>query len=379
MAQLGNRTLLNLNDSRLSSQQLQNIRSMLGRVDTLALQCSGASEYPICYTFDADEMRSRSLKKRQEKFELCRKIIKLIEPERVLFFAGPPVFLDPTIAELDEAGGASVFPDQLEILREFDNSNPDISSRSYLVVPGEMLADHFLYRRADLSAPRLLAYTQKKEYICQYAARRADLPPFDWGRLPSETKALAYFSHMARLSPYIGNSIGGAVTFVARESDGLEHAFTVDFATFDARLGRDRNALYVLTFPASCLEPVMIGLKTWDDIFLSMRMTFDERTDRFLPHLKTLLKYMYPPVFAAAQRYERHLVGEDSKIDMIEVEAGGRRHRIQRLCPHAGADLERQGLVSDDGSITCLAHRFCFDLTTGECLNARGYRLKVEK
>jgi UDP-MurNAc hydroxylase len=371
------RALVNLNDSRLSSDQLKRIRELVGRVDVLALQCSGASEYPVCYDYPLEKKSELARKKRADKFALCREIIDVLRPERLLFFAGPPAFLDPKLAALDLPGEDSVFPDQLEALRHFQKERPDIAARGYLAMPGETLDDAILFARADLSQPRLDAYARKPEYLREYAARRADLPPFDWGTAPDEAALKGYFARMAVLSRYMSDAIGGPVTFAARQADGTEVPWTVDFASRQARPGRDEAALYVLTFPAACLHDLISGKSTWDDVFLSLRMTFSERTDRFIMHLKTVLRYMDPALFSAVETYERAMHGET--VDTFELATPRGRYRVQRLCPHAGTDLESHGRVGADGTITCLAHRFCFDLESGECLNARGYRIKSER
>jgi UDP-MurNAc hydroxylase len=188
---------------------------------------------------------------------------------------------------------------------------------------------------------------------------------------------MRYFARMATLSPHMSARIAGPITFVAREAGGREVPYTVDFATRRARAGRADDALYVLTFPAACLHDLIAGRATWDDVFLSLRMRFEERTDRFIAHLKTLLRYMDPAVLSAVEVYERAMRGD--AVETFVLEAPGGRYRVQRLCPHAGTDFERQGAVDADGGITCLAHRFCFDLESGECRNVRGYRIKTER
>lgn len=370
------KTLVNLNDSRLSTDQLKRIAAESGPIEWLALQCSGASEYPVCYTYAADDMKARRARKRREKFELCRQIIDLIAPRRVLLFAGPPALLQPEHAPLLTADD-SVFPDALAALRDLERARPDIAAKSYLLNAGEPLEDRFLWPSADLAAERLAPYARKDEYLRSYRERRAAELAFDPGALPPEDKVLAHFARMARLSPYVSRSIGGEVEFRVAGRDGTR-AYAADFVAQEARAGAAKDPLYVLTVPASIFAEILTGAATWDDAFLSLRMTFEERTDRFILHLKTLLRYMDPSLLAAVETYEKHLSGEDRDMPMIEVECAGRRYRIQRACPHAGTDLEHQGRVSPDGTIVCLAHRFRFDLATGECLNARGYRLKTE-
>lgn len=367
-------SLLDLNDARLSAEPLRRIRSELGRVGLVALQASGASEYPVCYAYPAAEKRARARRKRGEKFELCRQTLELLDPERVLFFAGPPVFLDPALAALDERGEDSVFPDQSEVLAHFRAAVPAMHARAYFAVPGDELDDRVLAERARPGDPRLAPYADKPAYLRAYAARRP-AAAFDWGRAPAEPALRAYFESMPRLSPALSAAIGGPVTFAARDAGGAETAWTVDFASATARPGRDDAALYVLSFPASCLGPLLEGRATWDDLFLSMRVVFEERTDRFIVELKTLLRYMDAALFRAIEEHERRQAGA---ADCFELESGGRRLRVQRRCPHAGADLEAHGRVSE-GVLTCLSHRFRFDLSDGRCLNARGHRLRVEE
>jgi UDP-MurNAc hydroxylase len=371
-------SLVNLNDARLNADQLLHIRQMTRKIDFLTLQASGASEYPINYTYPESQLLSHSVNKRRAKLDHCKKIFDLLEPARVLFFAGPPVFLDPALAQFNIRSDVSVFPDQLDIVREIERDRPDIAEKTLFLLPGEALSDTGLWSTIDLTAARLLPYTQKEAYIAAYAQRRRDVCSFDWGEPPADDLLLPYFQHMATLSPYISRHIGGDITFIVQGTT-CQKIYTVDFVAGQARQGISSAPLYILTVPASSLLAVLDGVATWDDIFLSFRMTFDERTDRFIAHFKALLRYMDAELLLKIAEYETHLTGEREDVPMIDVMCGGKQFRIQRLCPHAGTDLEHHGRVQDNGTITCLAHRFCFDLETGECTNAQGYRLKVER
>jgi UDP-MurNAc hydroxylase len=375
----GGQSLVNLNDSRLSSDQLLRIREMVGDSIYLTLQASGASEYPVNYTYAADEREKRSLLKRHDKIDHCKKIIDLFEPDRVLFFAGPPVFLEKSLAHLNIRHPASIFPDQLDVVREVSVARPDIANRTLFLVPGDEFCDQYLWEETDLEAERLLPYTQKELYISAYRERRADAVNFDWGALPDEARLVRHFLNMVRISPYISTQIGGAITFVARAANGEELVYSVDFLNCRVRRGAALNPLYVLTAPASSVQAVLDGTHTWDDVFLSFRMTFDERTNAFVAHFKSLLRYLDAEILSKLETYERRLRGEfEAEVPMIDVVHEGSTFRIQRQCPHAGADLEYNGRVNPDGTITCLAHRFCFDLHTGDCTNAAFYKIKTE-
>lgn len=377
VAQIDGQSLINLNDSRLSSDQLLNIVRLTGGADLLALQASGASEYPISYTYPEEEIRARCVRKRHDKIDHCLQTIDLVQPDRVLFFAGPPVFLDQSLDRFNNRTDASIFPDQLDIAREVEAVRPDVIERTLFLMPGETFDDAYLWRKTKLDDSRLRPYTRKEEYVAAYRQRRADYLRFDWGETPSDADLVKHFHKMVTLSPYISACLDGSITFIVK-GRAEEKVYTADFRRRRVRKGMAADPLYVLTAPAEFVTEVIKGTHTWDDIFLSLRMTFDERTTTFAAHFKSLLRFMDAELLSALESYELELRGDDEKgLEMMDVELDGATFRIQRLCPHAGADLERNGRLNEDGTITCLAHRFCFDVRSGDCLNAAGYRLKT--
>ena len=376
VCQANGKALVNLNDARLNTRQLLKIKELVGTVDYLTLQASGASEYPVNYTYPDDEMTQLRLDKRKNKLAACERVIDLLEANSVLFFAGPPVFLDAGLSWLNQPQEHSVFPDQLEVLREFESQRPDIVRRSFFLMPGDNLDDLNLWSNARISEPRYFAYTRKSEYIKGYA-RRINREIFDHGEPISDDDMLTHLTGIAQKSAYMSGKIQGPIVFAVQDRDS-EKAYTVDFRNSTAYIGDCPEYLYRITAPASLVSKVVDGTATWDEVFLSFRTTIEEANE-YLPHLKLLLKYLDSQVFDLLEGYEDTLSGHDGKVPMMSVNVGGRSRRIQRHCPHAGTDLAHQSTLNDDATITCLAHRLRFDLTTGECLNARGYRLQMEE
>ena len=109
---------------------------------------------------------------------------------------------------------------------------------------------------------------------------------------------------------------------------------------------------------------MVAGSATWDEVFLSFRTEVEENGE-YVPHVKLLLKYLDRQVFDQLERYEAGLTGKNQEVHMMTVSLGTESILVQRYCPHAGTDLMRQGVQNEDGTITCLAHRLCFDLRTG--------------
>ena len=370
-------TLINLNDSRLTPDQLERARSEAQGPVTLALQASGASEYPLNYDYAPEDMLARCREKRRLKFEHCERVIDAIAPDRLLFFAGPPAFLAPELRAFNDLGDQdSVFPDQAAVLDEVVRRRPDLRSKLWFLLPGESFGEEQRFDRLDRDAERFSPYRDKAAHIASYAADRDQ--PFDLGPLPDDAAMEAHFLSMATLHPYFGNKISGCIDFRV-EGREASRSFGVDFSRTALVDASSDDALYRISIPASCLAAIIAGEQTWDDAFLSLRMRFEERSDRFVAHFKTLLKYMDAELCGAVEGYERALAGDGETVEMMEIEVGGTRRRVQRRCPHAGADLSRHGELDEAaGTITCMAHRFCFDVKTGRCDNAEGYRLVID-
>lgn len=370
--------LLNLNDARLTTRQLRAVRALVPPSLTVTLQASGASEYPINYRYPRAEMHRRKIEKRRLKLDHVRRIIEDLEPDRVLFFAGPPVFLDPALARFNDSSRSSVFPDQLDIVRTFDREAPQLTRRAYFVMPGDTLSDDHLWSQVDLTRPRYRAYTDKAAYVAEYRERRGDAVRFDPGEPPDPEELRAFFEAMVGCWPSARRHIDGSLGFVVQGRE-TSSEWTVDFRTGVVGRGLAEDALYVLTAPASSVAAVMAGEATWDDVFLSLRTTFDERTDRFVPHVKTLMRYLDREILDEVDRYEREMRDPDREVPTLDVRLPDGVYRIQRQCPHAGADLAFHGTVDADGTITCMSHRFRFDVRTGRCTNVAGWSLRTQK
>lgn len=368
------KSLVNLNDARLNTDQLLEIKRTLGKVDYLTLQGSGASEYPVCYQYDNDDMEKRSLDKRHAKILACENVIDLLEVNRVLIFAGPPAFLDPDIMHLSRSSDTSVFPDQMEVLRDIESRRSDITDKSLFLLPGEDFDEENLWSNIDFTDSKYFPYTNREKYITDYAKVRSR--QFGLGGSVDQNELLNHLNYVAQVSSFMAEKIGGIIVFDVISED-VNVAVSVDFDNKLAYLGEDSEATYRIQVPASLASKVLRGSATWDEVFLSFRTKIEERGE-YLPHLKLLLKYLDHDVFDLLESFEGDLSASNEDIEMIDICSQGRKLQIQRFCPHAKTDLSRQSIINPDGTLTCLAHRLTFDLNTGYCINAKGYRIRVE-
>ncbi len=108
------------------------------------------------------------------------------------------------------------------------------------------------------------------------------------------------------------------------------------------------------------------GTLGWEDLLLSLRFTASRSPDVYNDYFVGLLKHADAEALDAVERYE----ASRDHSETITVDTPGGRYEIGRWCPHASEDLS-VGAVLDGTVLRCLGHNFDFDVTTGNCLNAR--------
>ncbi len=367
-------TLLNLNDARLTPHQLRRIASVCGHVDVLALQGSGASWHPMCYEFPLEKRREISCRKRTAKLRFAEKVIQLVDPTVVLPFAGPPCFLDPELFVHNSEMDSGVFPDQ-EQVKEWLCGRGE--TRGRVLLPGDAwdVAAKTAHRDAlwsgfSLSGDRrayLERYAQDRSSVVQ--ALRSDFPPpatSVWDRFRS------YFATLLQLSRYFNDKISMRVGFDIRGPGG--GSWAVDFRPgFRGVYDELGQCSYVYRFDSRWLPPILDGELPWEDFLLSLRFSAWRDPDVNNDHLLGLLKFAEPEALGAVERYETEVEGQEQ----FTINVDGLVYRVQRRCPHAGADLAEQSEVLPGGTLRCLSHYYEYSLATGECLNGVTPRLDV--
>lgn len=75
------RSLLNMNDARLSAAQVRGIRNEVGgSIEVLALQGAGASWFPMCYEYPSSRMAELALSKRFAKLKYVARMVQAARP-----------------------------------------------------------------------------------------------------------------------------------------------------------------------------------------------------------------------------------------------------------------------------------------------------------
>ncbi|HEU4915979.1 MAG TPA: MBL fold metallo-hydrolase [Acidimicrobiia bacterium] len=369
----GGRSVLNMNDARLSPRQLRRIRAAVTKpVDVFALQAAGASWYPICYEYPTEKAREISLQKRITKLSYVARAIRLVEPVIAMPFAGPPCFLDEDLflhnVHLGEEG---IFPDQDQAIRWLADRGIGETVR---LLPGDVWDADTRTKEPTLEWENFSF--DGGSYLTDYAARRVSQVAAVRARYPAPTESLwplfrEYFGHVLSMSPYFNEKIGIRVGFDIPDLGG----WAVDFRPGREGVFRDMGECqYVYRFESRWLWPILEGKVPWEDFLLSLRFRAWRHPDLYNDHLLGLLKFAWPEALEAVEVYETSPATEET----IVVESDGKLYRIQRYCPHAGQDLLETGEVLPGGVIRCLGHHYEFDLATGLCLTGRGGQLRSE-
>jgi L-ascorbate metabolism protein UlaG (beta-lactamase superfamily)/nitrite reductase/ring-hydroxylating ferredoxin subunit len=365
--------IMHTNDARLSVAQVRRAAEEAGRpIDLMGVQMSGASWHPICYEYPAEVMASISADKRTGKFKAVSRLLRSAPPRIAMPYAGPPCFLDPALARHNPSIAApGIFPDQSLAVAFLRERLPHQGSLS--LMPGDRL--DVATGSVDLDATWAdFSYADTSQYLEDYAQRRQAEVQAVYREFPDPPNGsglaqrfMNHFIELGSLSDYFLHRIGMTVRFVVSGADG---------GTWDVDLGPhtcvvhlepgDVEPQYRISVEARWLDAVLTGRRSWEDLFLSLRIGAWREPDRYNDYLVGLLKHADAGALEAVERFE----GERDPDDTIVMSEGGREWTVSRYCPHAGEDLTH-GAVIRDGVLRCLGHNFDFDLASGACLNAR--------
>jgi UDP-MurNAc hydroxylase len=369
----GGASFLHCNDARLTVGQARRAAIECGgRIDLMAIQMSGASWHPICYEYSEPEMLRISAAKREGKFKMVSRLVKLASPEVAMPFAGPMCFLDPELQSFNRwlVDPNGIFPNQEQAAAYLTTRAPSVAIANWM--PGDT---YDVLSRTHRSDPhwRDFSYAQIPQYIDSYAQARSRSIAETESRHPQPGPELAdafaeHFHRLGEMNPYFRERIDMTVRFDVRGA--VEGRWDVDIRPEGVRVdlgGSSREAQYRFQVDSRWLAPVICGDIAWEDLFLSLRIKAWRDPDIYNDYLIGLMKHAEPEALDAIQRYEH---GRDNGERLV-VEGAEGTYEIGRYCPHAGEDLAIGGVVRPGDVMLCLGHNLEFDLRTGTCLNAR--------
>lgn len=372
----GETVAFNMNDAR--PVDLDMLGEAFGRVDVHMLQYSGAIWYPMVYDMPARAKAAFGTQKRQRQMDRARQYIAQVGAAWVIPSAGPPCFLDPELAYLNDDHGdaANIFPDQMVFL---DQLRTHGHHQNLLMIPGS--AAGFTGAHLDsLTHPlpehevEAIFTTGKASYLADYAERKAPVLAAEkasWA--PAAGEPLAgplrnLFEPIMARSDEICDGVGYPVELVL----GAE-TVVLDFPKRAVRapITGERFRYGFAIAPELVRTVLRDDEPDWvNTIFLSTRFRA-WRVGGYNEYLYTFFKCLTDEriVYADGWFAETH---DDSASIMLDG------WEIQRRCPHMKADLSKFGVVQGT-TLTCNQHGWQWDLRTGRCLTARGHQLRCSR
>lgn len=358
--------VLNLNDAR--PIELEPLLA-LGPIDALFLQYSGAIWYPMVYDFPPKAKEAWGRKKRAGGMARALRYVEGLNPRYVIPSAGPACFLDPDLFELNDFDNdpSNTFPSPdvfIDYLAEHGRTGQ-------LMLPGstgELTPDNFavVHDLSDAAIQEL--FQDKRGYLTRYQQRRwpditAERASWHEGQVDVFEELQGLFDPLLEEADHICAAINDVVLLEVGQI-----AIAVDFRERRTRRWEGEAWTYRFHLPRALVEACIVNrVEDWtNDLLLSFRFEASRRG----PYNQHIFIFFRCLTRERLQYAEGRLSEQGPTPEMWDA-AG---YRMPRRCPHAKGDLARFGVI-EDGVLTCRVHNWQFELATGRCLTADGYRL----
>ena len=372
----GESTVFNMNDARPIDMDV--MHEAFGKIDIHLLQYSGAIWYPMVYDIPKKTKANFGKQKRQRGMDRCRSYIDQVDATWIVPSAGPPVFLDEDLRDLNDDHGdeGNIFPDQQVFLEQLRIHGRE---GGLLMIPGSVVdlkgSEHMTLTHPIPDEQVEAIFTNKAAYIEDMAQRFAPVIAAQkaaWA--PAEGEPLlpalkAKFEPIMAQSDLICDGIGYPVGLVMGDE-----TVVLDFPKRVVREPIEGEGKYRYGFR---IAPELVRTVLRDDepdwvntIFLSTRFTA-WRIGGYNEFLYTFFKCLTDERIAYADGWFA-----EAHDDSASIELGG--YEIQRRCPHLKADLSKFGVV-DGTTLTCNLHGWQWDLESGRCKTSKGHELRSTK
>ena len=357
-------SFLNLNDCKIFDL-IPSIINEDGDIDVYTCQFSGASWHSTCYDYPEKTYKAIARKKTFSKFITVSKSIEMVNPRVFIPSAGPPCFLDPQLLHLNFEP-VNIFPKAPKFLEFLDKVLKNQSTYRPNLMPGDVL--DVPSATIEYSGVERVNEDSYESYIHSYASEYSDF--FAQRKLSSTVgkpdkllerlhKELAHKLNHLSLHNRIRTQLFIQLT------DLPNKILCVDFQnkviTYVSQLP-DLD-YYSVTLPSWEVKRALDGKITWDDLFLTLRVSFNREPDIYQTVIHGFLSMQVEDM----DWFCTKLIEFEEKQERIIVEAGGIRYSVKRFCPHQGADM-RQAWIEEDRYLTCPRHRWQYDLhSEGKC------------
>jgi UDP-MurNAc hydroxylase len=363
----GTACIFNQNDSRPADLDLLVPQ---GPFDAHFVQFSGALWYPMVYQYPEKMVQALGRKKRKNEMARALSYIQHLGASFAFPFAGPPCFLDNELFHLNDfdRNPANTFPDQ-SVFLEFMQAHGTNNGR--LIIPGssiELCHHNCLIKHPFPDEQVQAIFTEKRAYLETYKARQqprivAEKMSWPRGQVDILSSLREWFEPLMAQADNICLGIGGRVVI-----DCDVQKIVLDFQKRVVEAYASGEWDYRFHIDQALLEYCIIHREEdWvNQIFLSCRFKAWRRRT-YNEYLYTFFKCLSAERLQYAERYY-------ARKAVVQQTWESHGYRIQKKCPHLGADLSRFGRIEGD-ILTCRLHDWQFDLKANRCLTVEGYQI----
>jgi len=354
-----NFTFLNLNDCKVYDR-VDELKEIYGKFNVFTCQFSGAVFHPVCYDYSEKKYKEISESKVLGKFSSVKNLINKFEPQLYVPAAGPPVFLDPNLMDINFQE-VNIFSSPYKFKSFLNKEVPELNIE--IPVPGSTF--EFINEKIQTSHPvsdtehmfekdRIYDYAEEYKYIFEERENsKASYDPFEvQNRLFDELKS--------KLDGFdIDQDMNAIMKFGLEEI--LDTAIYLNFDTKKINIFKNDDinldVTYEINSSAGDIGRLLDGLLNWEDFMLSFRHKLNRTPDIYQVAINGFLTMEKEDV----PEFVSNLMRLQNQRERITIEAGGVLYSIDKFCPHQGSDLTTHQ-IEDERFLICPKHRWSFDL-----------------
>lgn len=345
----------------------------LGPYDAHFLQFSGATWYPMVYSFPSKVKKALGEQKRANQLARAFAFVEQVDASYVFPCGGPPCFLDDDLFHLNDicADPSNTFCDQTVFLEHMRESG---SNRGHLVIPGSVM--ELDGSRCSISHPipdkKIEAmFRDKASYLEAYRRRKAPeikaaRSAWPSGRIDILASLRERFEPLLAIADLACAGVDGRILL-----DCSVDKIVLDFQDRNVYRWSGQECKYKFRIDAALIEACIVNEEVdWvNSLFLSYRF----RAEREGPYNEYVYNFFKCLSLERLQYAEGYYAEQTDGHELFRIDG----HMIQRRCPHLKADLARFGRA-ENGILTCTMHGWRFDIATGRCLTSDQCKLYTE-
>ena len=353
-------TFVNLNDCKVYDR-VDELKNIFKKFDIFTCQFSGAVFHPVCYDYPEKKYKEISESKVLGKFSSVKNLISKFEPSLYIPAAGPPVFLDPKLIDINFQD-VNIFSSPYKFRNYLVENMPALNVE--VPLPGTQFK---FINDESIQIDHPLNDVEKqysKENIKKYAEQYAHI----FKERENQKSAYEPIQIQKKLFEELKSKLAN---FNIEQKMDVVLEFSIDeiidtsiFVNFDKKeiTIEDKNqtissSTYEISSSAGDIGRLLDEYLNWEDFMLSFRHKLKRTPDIYQVAINGFLTMEKEDV----PEFIENLMRLQNQRERITVEVGGVLYSIDKFCPHQGSDLATHQ-IEDDRYLICPKHRWKFDL-----------------